>query len=342
MKKLNVAVCGAAGYSGQELLRLLARHGGANVKFITSESQKGQKVSDVLPKLTEYEDLKFCSLEDDKLYKKGAVDFAFLCLPHEPSAYSAKRFLDAGVRVIDLSGAYRIEDLDVFEKFYRFKHPYPELIRDAVFGLPEIHFDRIKDARLIANPGCFVSSVLLPLIPPVQAGLIDASDIIANSVSGFSGRGKRMDLPGLFVEQNENFYAYGIGIHRHRPEMLQELSRHTDQKVGLTFTPHVIPADRGICSTIYLSGKEGDLEKCLNELENFYSNSPFITIYKDKIPQLKWITGTNKVAIGGGFDRETGKIVLISCLDNLTKGASGMAVQNFNLMGDFEPTEGLL
>jgi N-acetyl-gamma-glutamyl-phosphate reductase len=340
MDKIKAIVCGATGYSGMELLRLLSRHRYIEVVGVTSESSAGKTVGEITPSLVEYSNLVYSSIGEHSIYE--GADIAFLCLPHEPAAVCAKHFLDGGTKVIDLSAAYRIKDLAVFQDVYRFTHPHPELVDNAVYGLCELYRDKIKEASLVANPGCYPTSALLPLLPLYANGIISNDEVIIDSKSGFSGRGKKIDLDGLFVEMNENFYAYNIGKHRHRPEITQELSRFADKNIKAVFTPHVIPLDRGILSTIYLDMDESGINKTLDFLSDFYKNEKFVKVMKDRLPQIKWVSYTNNVLIGAEYDYECGKLVIVSVIDNLVKGASGQALQNCNIMFGFEEAEGLI
>ncbi|OHD55822.1 MAG: N-acetyl-gamma-glutamyl-phosphate reductase [Spirochaetes bacterium GWF1_51_8] len=340
MDRIKIGVCGATGYSGIELLKLLKRHSYADVVFLTSETKAGKTVLEGEPSLTDYHGMKFLSAEDPSIY--GIADAVFLCLPHEASAETAPKFLDKGAKVIDLSAAYRIEDTGLFEKVYKFSHPSPGLIRTAVYGLPEIYPEEVKKAALVANPGCYPTCVLMPVMPLLKDKTITADNIIADCKSGISGAGRKAVVERMYPEINENLYAYNIGTHRHRPEIAQELSKSAGKPVKVTFIPHVAPMDRGILSTIYIQGGEGIRDKVLDKLESFYHGKPFVKIYRDVLPQVKWATYTNKVLIGAQYDGETGYLVIVSAIDNLIKGAAGQALQNMNLMFGIPETEGLI
>lgn len=339
MKPINVGICGATGYSGLELIKILERHPFVNIKFFTSESSAGKPVRDITPELVDFHKEKYLSMEDEAIYDD--VDVVFFCLPHEPAAVSAKNFIDNDIKVIDLSAAYRIKDTAVFEDYYSFEHPYPDLIKDAVYGLTEIYADKIKEAKLIANPGCYPTSVLIPLIPLLKEKIIEPDTIIVDAKSGFSGRGKKMDRDGLFVEMNQNMYAYGVAKHRHTPEMIQELESAYGSVIPLMFTPQVIPVDRGIYSNIYLKTDEKKRREALDFLEEYYGKNLFIKTLPDNLPRLKWVAHTNQVHIGAEYNPDAGYLVIVSAIDNLIKGASGQAVQNMNLMCGFAETEGL-
>ncbi len=340
MSTIKVGVCGATGYSGVELLKLLGQHPHVEVKFVSSESKQGQSLVESHPDLMQYSHLMYQSLEEEAIY--DSIDLAFLCLPHEPAAIAAERFLKKGIKVIDLSAAYRIKDLQVFEDTYKFKHPHPELIEQAVYGLCEIYEDDIKQAKLIANPGCYTSTALLALIPLYRQGMVSQDSLIIDAKSGYSGAGKKATENSLYVEVNENFYAYGVGNHRHRPEIAQELSYAAGTGIKVTFTPHIIPMDRGILTTIYLEGMSHKQQEVLDTLESFYKPHPFVHILKDQLPRVKWVNHTNNVMIGAQPDHETGRLVLVSVLDNLVKGASGQAMQNMNILYGLDQTAGFM
>jgi N-acetyl-gamma-glutamyl-phosphate reductase len=339
MKKMRVGVCGASGYAGMELLKILKRHSQTEVVFLTSESHKNVKVGDFDPSLVDYQDFTYVSMEEESIYQN--VDAVFLALPHEASALAAPKFLNKGIKVIDLSAAFRLRSIPLFEKVYKFKHHSAELVSKAVYGLTEIYREEIKKANLIANPGCYPTSALLPLIPLLKSKIIAPDHIIIDAKSGFSGRGRKADIPGLFIEMNENFYAYGIAGHRHKPEINQELSSAFEGKVTAAFTPHVLPVDRGIFSTIYIPSKENIAGQVLDEWEQFYQGEPFIRIYRKDLPQLKWVAHTNNVFMSAVYDEETQNLIVVSLIDNLVKGAAGQAVQNMNVMFGIEETEGL-
>jgi N-acetyl-gamma-glutamyl-phosphate reductase len=340
MDKVRVGICGATGYSGMELLKLLERHRRTEIVFLTSETKAGTGVLAGEPSLVGYRDMKFVSTEDPSIY--GTADVVFLCLPHEASAKAAPEFLEKGAKVIDLSAAYRIEDNALFEDVYKFTHPSPGLVSRAVYGLTEIYAEQIKNANLIANPGCYPTGILLALMPLLKDGTIKSDNFIADSKSGISGAGRKAVVERMFAEVNQNFYAYNIGVHRHRPEIAQELSKAAGRPVKITFAPHVIPIDRGILSTIYIASDNNIKDKVLGRLEEFYRGMPFVKVYRDTLPQLKWAANTNYCLIGAQYDPETGMLVVISVIDNLIKGAAGQALQNMNLMFGFPETEGLI
>lgn len=340
MSKIRVGVCGATGYAGMEILKIFSHVPDVEVKFLSSESQAGQRVEDAEPSMVNYYGMKFQSVKDESIYE--GIDFAFLCLPHEASAETAPKFLAAGTKTIDLSAAYRIRNLEVFEKTYKFTHPSPDWVKDAAYGLCETNAEAIRKARLIANPGCYPTSILLPVIPLYRAGLIKDKRIIADSKSSISGAGRKALQEHLYPEINENAYAYNLIGHRHRPEIEQELTVAAGSEVRMSFSPHVIPVDRGIISTIYIDAHEDIKAKAAECLSDFYAKSPFVKVFADRLPKLKWVANTNCDYIGVEFDRHTGRLILVSVLDNLIKGAAGQAVQNMNLMLGWDEKTGLI
>ncbi|MCX7883364.1 MAG: N-acetyl-gamma-glutamyl-phosphate reductase [Brevinematales bacterium] len=340
MKRYRVGVCGGSGYTGIELLRWLRQHPAFEVEFVTSESQAGKSITNCEPYLFDYEGMVYRSLEDKANFQD--TDLVFLALPHEVSAEVAPRFLEAGIRVIDLSAAYRIKDKHVFEKAYGFSHPSFSLVSEAVYGLAEWQSQAVQKARLVANPGCYPTSILLPLLPLVQSGLVSEGVIIADSKSGFSGRGRKTDIPGLFFEMNENFYAYSVGNHRHQPEIAEQIHTYSRGSYEIVFTPHILPIDRGILSTLYLPFDKDPTEDVYHLWEQAYGDAPFVRILKGRFPQLKWVQHTNEVHMSFTYLAAQKRGIVVSALDNLVKGASGQAIQNANIMCGLPETTGLI
>jgi len=279
------------------------------------------------------------------------ADVVFLALPHGVAAEYAVPLLDKGCKVIDLSADFRLNHTDVYEEFYGTEHPAPKLMAEAVYGLTEVYRNEIRDAQLVANPGCYPTSILLPLIPLIQAGIIKTTGIIANSMSAVSGAGRKIDLPYLFVECNESIRPYAIPKHRHLSEIEQELSIAANSNVTIQFSPHLMPINRGILTTLYIAptkffgsdieaeaiGKE--IEACYHEA---YDDEPFVRLLSGgALPDTKNVAGTNFVEIAWRLDPRTGRLIVMSAEDNIVKGASGQAVQNFNVMHGFDETEGL-
>lgn len=338
---VKVAVIGASGYTGVELLRLLYRHPGVTVTAVTSEQSAGKPVSSVFPSLRgRYDGL----LEPlDPLVLAEKADLVFTALPHQAAMRVVPAFLDAGLKVIDLSADYRLRDADVYAQWYE-PHTTPDLLAEAVYGLPECYRAAIRPARLVANPGCYPTSVILALSPLLQAGLLEKDGIIVDAKSGTSGAGRSAKVDSLYCEVNESFKAYGVGgVHRHIPEIEQELSIQANGNVCLTFTPHLVPMDRGILSTIYAAPRTGvsaqELQQCL---ESYYVQEPFVRVLPPgQLPATGFVKGSNCCDIAVTIDKRSGRVIVVSAIDNLVKGASGQAVQNMNLLLGLPETTGL-
>jgi N-acetyl-gamma-glutamyl-phosphate reductase len=337
---IPVAILGGSGYTGVELMRLIAGHPELNLKAVTSRQYEGRPVSSVFGALEGAVDLTF-SAPDPVVLGKSA-DLVFLAVPHQTAMDSAPALLEAGAKVVDLSADFRLRDQSVYETWYA-PHTAPELLSEAVYGLCEHYREQIPSARLVANPGCYVTSVLMALIPLLNKGLVSPDGIIADSASGVSGAGRKAKEALLHGEIAENFKAYSVAGHRHTPEMEQELSLAAGQDVHLTFTPHLLPMDRGILSTIYVTPQNDRTEDNLYAAwEAAYDAEPFVRVLpKGVLPATKEVRGTNRVQLGLATDPSSGLIKLFSALDNLTKGASGQAVQNANLMLGLEEITGL-
>jgi len=338
----KVAIIGASGYTGLELLRLIFSHPGAEVVAITSRANAGKKVTEVFPRFEGHPgtDLKFIEPDMETVAATGAK-IAFLALPHGAAAPFARDLLERGLKVIDLSADFRLDDAAVYADFYDTPHPAPELLREAVFGLPEIYREEIKSARLVASPGCYPTSIMLPLIPLVAEGLIDHGTINVSSMSGVSGAGRKADLSLIFAEVNESVRSYGLPRHRHLSEIEQELGKAAGEKVIISFVPHLIPVTAGICTTTF-ARLTGDFSQIAPALEKAYSDAPYVRLRGAGVsPDTKHVTGTNYVDIGWHHDQRTGRVILQSTEDNLGKGAAGQAVQSFNLMVGNLETDGL-
>ena len=338
--KYRVGVCGGSGYTGIELLVWLRRHPLLEVAFITSETQAGKKVGSCEPYLFDYAEMTYISLEEAS--NRTDVDLVFLGLPHEASAEVTPRFLNRGVRVVDLSAAYRIRERKTFENAYGFTHPSFELTKEAVYGLCELRREEIASARLVANPGCYPTSILIPVLPLVKEGIIGGDYLIADSKSGFSGRGRKTDIPGLFSEMNENFYAYSVGTHRHQPEISQEVQGYAAKPIKVVFTPHILPVNRGILSTIYFQSENDPTKDVYVTWEKTYTSSPFVRLLRGRLPQLRWVQHTNEVHLSFVYDSSQKMGIIVSVIDNLVKGASGQAIQNANIMLGIDETMGLI
>lgn len=337
---IPVAVVGGSGYAGLELLRLIAVHPQMTLAAVSSRQYQGRAVAEVFPALTGAVDLEFCP--PDAAAMASQVKLAFLAVPHETGMATAPGFLEAGVKVVDLSADFRLRDTAVYEEWYC-PHTAPELLSQAVYGLPEFYRDQVRGAKLVANPGCYVTSVLMPLIPLLRAGLVEPQGIIANSASGVSGAGRKAKLNLLHCEVNDDFKAYAAAGHRHTPEMEQELSLAAGQEVRLTFTPHLLPMDRGILSTIYLRATDGADQAALYQCwRDAFDPEPFVQVLSPgSLPATKNVRGSNQIHLGMVTDPRSGIIKAFCALDNLTHGAAGMAVHNANLMLGLDETTGL-
>jgi N-acetyl-gamma-glutamyl-phosphate reductase len=338
MKTVRAGIMGATGYTALELIKLLLRHPGAKIEVLTSRQEGRPHLSSIHPSLTGRLDLHLEDLGPEKVAE--GCECAFLCLPHAASAESAKVLLARGVRVIDFSADYRLNDAATYRQWYEHEHPDAERLGKTPYGLPELFGSQIPKADLVANPGCYPTSAILPLAPLLKAGLIESEDIIVDSKSGVSGAGRTPKLSTLYPECNESISAYSVGKHRHQPEIEQILGRATGKSVSVIFTPHLTPMDRGILSAIYARPTrpvtEAEVLSCLRE---FYAGQPFIRIV-NHLPATKDTAHTNFVDITARIVK--GRVLLISAEDNLIKGASGAAVQNFNLMYGFAETAGLV
>lgn len=339
MKK--VAICGGSGYTGVELLRILSRHPNIEITAVTSEKSAGKRVSEVFPHFHKFNNLVFEPLNKEKLLKKA--DIFFLALPHGASQETVNFFYNNNKKVIDLSADYRLADAKDYEEWYGLPHNYEQTLKKAVYGLPEIYRNKIKKAKLIANPGCYPTGAILGLLPAVKKKLINILSIVIDSKSGTSGAGRKADLSFSYCEVNEDFKAYSIGSHRHTPEIEQELSFLAGKKITVNFTPHLLPVDRGILSTIYAKlVSKADTESLLDLYGKIYKDEPFIRVLGNgTFPKLKNVRGTNFCEIGLKVNIRTNTLIVVTAIDNLMKGASGQAVHNMNIMMGFSETTGL-
>lgn len=338
---LNIAIVGASGYTGLELIRILHCHPEVAVTCLTSEQSAGKRISDVFPTLRGRCDLVLEHLEPVQVAEKA--DLIFTALPHKAAMEVVPTFLKLGKKVIDLSADYRLTDPAVYGEWYE-PHLNPANLKKAVYGLPELRRNKIKSAKLVANPGCYPTSIILGLAPLLKKGLIDLSSIIADSASGVTGAGRAAKVDSLYCEVNEGFKAYGVGgVHRHTPEIEQELSLLAGEQLKITFTPHLVPMDRGILSTIYATAKKPISTEAIVQLyQDFYAGEPFVRILpQGTLPSTAFVRGSNFCDIAPLVDARTGRIILVSAIDNLVKGASGQAAQNMNLVCGFPETMGL-
>jgi len=338
---LKVAVVGATGYAGAELVRILSGHPEVKLTVITSRQYAGIRFDRVFPSMAGHIDLVCEDLSADNLCERA--DLFFLSIPHKIPMEIVPDLISKGKRVIDLSADFRFRDSETYEAYYQL-HTAKSLLEKAVYGLCEIYHDKIKTAELIGNPGCYPTSVLLPLLPLIKEGFLDTESIIADSKSGVSGAGRSLALSSHFCEVNESFKAYKVASHRHNPEIEEVLSRETGRTTRITFVPHLVPMTRGMLTTTYARLKADASSEHIREcLSNFYADSPFIRLCDDtRLPDTKYVKGTNYCDIGFRIDNRTRCLILISAIDNLVKGAAGQAVQNMNIMLGFEETAGLM
>jgi N-acetyl-gamma-glutamyl-phosphate reductase len=332
---IKVAICGGSGYAGAELLRLLAAHPQAKVTAVTSEKSQGKSPLELFPHLVGYEHLVYEPMQPEVLLKK--TDLFFLALPHSASQAAVALFYKAGKKVIDFSADYRLKDPAVYWEWYKTPHKHKAVLKSAVYGLPELHRARIKKTRLVANPGCYPTSAILALYPALKAGLIKTEGIVVDSKSGVSGAGRQSDVKYSFCELNQGFSAYGIAVHRHTPEIEQELSDIVKKPVKVNFTPHLLPVDRGILTTAYAQlAKKASTEEVLSIYKKAYKDEPFVRVLEtEKFPNVKHVKGTNRCDIGLKVNTRTNTLIIVAVIDNLVKGAAGAAVQNMNVMMGF-------
>jgi N-acetyl-gamma-glutamyl-phosphate reductase len=334
---IKVGIVGGTGYTGVELLRLLAGHPNAELTAITSRSEKGKPVSALFPNLRGIVELVF---SEPTIANLKDCDVVFFATPHGVAQGLVPEILAAGIRVIDLSADFRIRDIDIWEKWYAQKHAAPDLVDQAVYGLPEFNRSAIKGAKLVACPGCYPTSVQLGLKPLLEAGAIDVSDIIANSASGVSGAGKQANVANLLSEISDSFKAYGASGHRHQPEIEQGLADMAGEPVGLTFVPHLLPIIRGIHTTLYCDLKQSIDVQTL--FEQHYANEPFVDVLEpNSYPETRTVRGSNSCRIALHRPGNGKKLVILVVEDNLTKGASGQAIQCMNIMFSQDETAGL-
>lgn len=340
---LNVAICGATGYTGYEIIKILLRHPKVTIKTLTAKLDRPTKIAEVFGEFQGKLDMLCEDLVVNDLVKKK-IDLVFLALPHRVSMEFAPKFLEKGIIVIDLSADFRIKDYKVYEEYYGQKHIYKSYLKTSVYGLPELYKQKIKKARLIANPGCYPTASILSLAPIVSKKLNDKSKIIVDAKSGVTGAGRKADIGLIFGEVAENMKAYKIGVHQHAPEIAQELSNAAGKKIDILFTPHLVPLKRGILTTSYVNLKtKTNLKKLLTLYKSFYSKEPFVKIYDEgRLPQVQDVVNTNYCGIGIALSEDKKCAIIVSAIDNLGKGASGQAIQNMNLSCGFKETEGLL
>jgi N-acetyl-gamma-glutamyl-phosphate reductase len=342
--KAKIGILGASGYTGAELVRMLLRHPRAEIVLLTAERRAGQEMRTVFPQFSPFDLPPLVAIEG--LDWAGlALDVAFCALPHATTQKVIKKLLGAApaTKVVDLSADFRLADTAAYAKWYGHEHHAPELQKEAVYGLSEIHRREIRHARLIANPGCYTTCAQLPLIPLIKAKAIDLDEIVVDAKSGMTGAGRAAKEAMLFSEVSEGFNAYGVGHHRHMAELDQEFLLAAGREVIVTFTPHLVPMNRGILSTIYVRGRRGRSPQDLHAiLLKCYMKEPFVHVLPfGEMPQTRHVRGSNMTFIGVASDRIPGRAIVISALDNLVKGASGQAIQNMNLVMGWPETLGL-
>lgn len=336
---VRVSVIGANGYTGIELLKIFRNHPEIEVKCLVSQSNAGTDVTSLYKGFASYSDIKYEALDYEKIASQS--DVVFTALPHGASAEAVKKFIELGVKVVDLSADYRYDDLDKYEEIYKINHPAREL--KGIYGIPELFRDKIKGARLVGNPGCYTTGSIVPLYPLVKEGLIDADNIIINAASGVSGAGRKAELSLNYCEVNENYKAYSPTNHRHTSEIEEKVGQAAGREIMVQFTPHLLPIQRGILSTIYLKLIDGiTLEAIKRVYDSYYKKEMFVNVdHNGNLPSINHIKYSNNVNIGYVLDSRTGRLIVVSALDNLLKGASGQAVQNMNIMLGYKEYLGL-
>ena len=352
MKKIKISIIGSTGYAGKELAKILMNHQKVELVHLVSYSYAGKNIAEIFPEFLNKLDKKLINLNLDVISKDS--DMVFTALPHTVSMDVVPELLKKGVKVVDLSADYRLKNSTVYKEWYKkeLNQISKELLPEAVYGLPEIYLDKIKDALLVANPGCYPTSVILGIAPLLKYYFVEPEGIIIDSKSGTSGAGRKLSLGLHFAECNENFKAYKVVRHNHIPEVEQELSfiyfgadnKEQTKGIKVSFTPHLLPINRGILSTCYLSLRGSKKEEEVLEIyQKYYHKAPFVRIFEPpNLPEIKFVAGTNYCDIGFSIDERMGKIKIISVIDNLLKGAAGQAVQNMNIMSGFPETCGLV
>lgn len=343
-RQAKVGVLGASGYTGSELVRMLLRHPRVEIALLTADRRAGQEMREVFPQFSPFDLPKLVSIEGLDWASLG-LDLAFCALPHATTQKVIKDLLAKApnTKVVDLSADFRLTDTAAYAKWYGHEHHAPELQKEAVYGLVEVYRRAIKKARLVANPGCYTTCAQLPLVPLIKEKAIELGEIVVDAKSGMTGAGRSAKEAMLFSEVSEGFHAYGVGHHRHMAELDQEFSAAAGREVIVAFTPHLVPMNRGILSTIYVRGRRGRTPADLHAiLSKTYAKEPFVHVLPfGETPQTRHVRGSNMTFIGVANDRIAGRAIVISALDNLVKGASGQAIQNMNLVLGFPETLGI-
>ena len=342
--KAKIGILGASGYTGSELVRLLLRHPRAEIALLTADRRAGHEMRDVFPQFAPFPLPKLVAI-DDVDWLEANLDLVFCALPHGTTQKVIKNLMGQvpSTKIVDLSADFRLSDLAAYAKWYGHEHQAPELQGQAVYGLTEIYRRDIKRAHLVANPGCYTSCAELPVLPLLKAKAIEPDEIVIDAKSGMTGAGRAAKEEMVFSEVSEGFHAYGVGHHRHMGELDQEFSKAAGREVVVSFTPHLVPMNRGILSTIYVRGRRGKTPEDLHAiLSDAYAKEPFVHVLPfGKMPQTRHVRGSNMTLIGVAKDRVPGRAIIVAALDNLVKGASGQAVQNMNLMLGYPETLGI-
>jgi len=335
MNLVNVGIIGSTGYAGQQLVWLLLNHPHVNIDFLSSNSYVDIEYSDIYMNYSGLLDKK-CISNSAAMERIPDLDILFCAMPHGKSMDIVKKAFESGVKVIDLSADFRLDDPAVYSNWYGLEHSCSDLLKSAVYGLPELYRDSIKTAAIVANPGCYPTSCILGLAPVLKSGTFEKSTLIIDSKSGLSGAGRSCEVSKLYVESFESTRAYKIASHRHTPEIQQELSRLSGFKADVLFTPHIVPMSRGILSTCYVKLSDDTDSKTLVDLyRKFYYGEHFVTVL-DSLPDTKWVRGSNFCHIGIGYDNSTRTAVIVSAIDNIMRGAASQAVQNMNILAGID------
>lgn len=344
MSAIPVGLVGVTGYTGMELARILNNHGKMELVRVTSRAEAGKKLAEIYPFLNGMElgELEITTPDIDDLEKN--CELVFLAVPHKTAMNIGGELYDRGIKVVDLSADFRIRDRKTYEEWYKVEHTREDLLPEAVYGLPEFYREKVKGASLVANPGCYPTSVIVGLTPALREGFIETDDIVIDAKSGASGAGRGANVGTLFCEVADSFRAYGLTTHRHTPEIEQELSVAAGNDLTVSFNTHLLPIDRGILSTIYARIKKGvTAEEIRKAYEKAYGSEKMIRLLPDgQLPETRWVRGTMFCDVGLVCDSRTGRLIVLTAIDNLCRGASGQAVANANLMLGFDEHEGLL
>ncbi len=342
---MRAGLLGVSGYTGMELVRLLSMHPTFELTIATSRQEAGKTIADIYPFMNGVKGGEVVITDSTPKAIKEACDIVFLAVPHGIAMDMAKELLDEGCKIVDLSADFRIKDPEIFKEWYNTEHSEKDLLKEAVYGLPELYSDEIKNAKLIANPGCYPTASILGLYPALKNKLVSTENIVIDAKSGTSGAGRKAQVGTLFCEVNDTFKAYGLATHRHTPEIEQELSFAAEKDLVLSFNPHLVPMNRGILATIYTNiiAKDMNIEEIHSIYKNFYASSPFVRVLDlGKLPETRYVRGTMFCDIGLTQCKRTNRLIITSAIDNLSRGASAQALANANLMTGQELTAGLM